>query len=177
MVWKILKPLAFALAAVGFFAAGAVACSDDDDDAGAQDSSTTRIDRLEVLAAISAMRADELHALDEDSQEADEIEEGWSGRAERMLQVVKGTTWPQAFVEDGGALQAELQALSDAIEAEDLEGVKEHSAAAHEVWHELEHDAYAFIGGEEHSEEEEGGEDTGTEDGGQDDDGEESPAG
>ena len=128
MLSSALRPLAYALAVLAIFTAGAVACSDDDDeDAGAQDNSTERIDRLEVLAAMETMRLEELHALDEDSQEASEIEEGWSGRAERMLQVVKGTTWPEDFQEGGDALEAELQALNDALAEEDLEGVKEHS--------------------------------------------------
>jgi hypothetical protein len=101
---------------------------------------------------MNTLRLEELHDLDETSQVASEIEAGWSGRVTRMRQAVQSVTWPEELQEGADALEATLIELEGALEEEDLEAVKELAAQAHEEWHELEHDAYAFAAGEEHEE-------------------------
>jgi hypothetical protein len=165
MLSRLMKPgfAAIALLSLTLFAA---ACSDDDDDANAQETGASdaelhaRVDRLEVEAVMASMRNEGLHEIDDEAQAASEIGDDWAGRVERMYLTTAGTTWPEAFQEQGEALESDLEALNDALEAEDLGSVKEASANAHQTWHDLEHDAYAFIGGQEpgaHGEEESSG--------------------
>ena len=159
--------IALALAAV--LTLGLSACDDDDGDESESGTLQGDVSRTSVTVAMTAYRAEGLHDLDDEATTASEIGAGWSGSVERMHAVTVGTLWPEDLKPMAATLEDELQMTEDAIAAEDLKGTKEHIALAHAAWHDLEHDAYAYIGGEEHMEGE-------SEDGGTTDDhGEESP--
>jgi hypothetical protein len=158
-----LRPLAYALAVLAIFTAGAVACSDDDDEgADAQDGSTdARLERVEVLAALNTLDATEFHAIDEELQEADEIPEFTASTIERALQVSSSTQWPEDLSEKADTLNTTMEEFIAAMEAEDLQESKGLATDTHDAWHELEHDAYPWVAGEElEEEEEEEGEET-----------------
>jgi hypothetical protein len=142
------------LAAVAILALGLSACDDDDDDdAGASDEQLAAlaedISRTSVAAAMTTYRAEGLHNLDEEATTASEIGAGWSGSVERMHAVTVGTIWPESLQPMADELASELALAEEAIAADDLEGTKEHIALGHAAWHDLEHDAYVFIAGEE----------------------------
>lgn len=142
------------LAVVAVLAVGLSACDDDDDDdAGASDEQLVALEeditRTSVTAAMTAYRAEGLHELDEEATTASEIGAGWSGSVERMHAVTVGTIWPPELQEMADELASELALAEEAMADDDLEGSKEHIALSHAAWHDLEHDAYAYIAGEE----------------------------
>lgn len=140
------------VAAIGIAAA---ACSDDDDGgANAQTNDVTLEDlqRVSVLTTMTTIRAEGLHQIDEDSQQASEIEAGWSGSITRLRQAVAGTLWPDDMSTDGDDFETKLIAAEDAIADDDLPASKTAISEAHAAWHGLEHAAYSFAAGEEHSE-------------------------
>jgi hypothetical protein len=142
---------ALAVVAVALFLA---ACGDDDDsdDNGQLDDIQVSLERTQVLTVMNALRVEGLHEIDDEAQTASEIEAGWSGAIGRLHQAVAGTTWPGDLAEGGEALEQALGDAHDALEAEDLAAFKTSVTASHDAWHDLEHDAYAFIAGEEHDE-------------------------
>ena len=155
-----------ALAVVAILALGLSACDDDDDGGGATSEELAVIkedlSRTSVTAAMVTYRAEGIHELDGEATTASEIGAGWSGSVERMHAVTVGTVWPDELQEMADELASELALAEEAISADDLKGAKEHIALAHAAWHDLEHDAYTYIGGEGHADgETEGGDDHG----------------
>lgn len=143
-----------ALAVIAVLALGLSACNDDDADVDTAEIEALQedISRTSVTAAMTSYRAEALHDLDEEATTASEIGAGWSGSLERMHAVTVGTLWPADLEEIIVTFEDELQMAGDSIDADDLEGAKEHIALAHAAWHDLEHDAYAYIAGEEQTE-------------------------
>jgi hypothetical protein len=137
----------------------AAACGDDDDGGGnsAQlDEIQATLDELvadstrsHVLATMTAFRVEDMHALDEQVQQASEIEPGWAAAIGRLHHAVAGTSWPDELAETAGTLEENLAAAEAAAEADDLAEFKTATVLAHDAWHELEHSAYAYIGGGE----------------------------
>jgi hypothetical protein len=152
--------LLVAVLALSVLLIGATACSDDDDDdADAADGVTLEaFQKNSVLTMAMMFRVEGLHDIDDTAQTADEIEAGWSGSLERLHAGMLGTSWPEELQEGADATIAALEASMADLEAEDLAGFKGHITEAHAAWHELEHPAYAFVGGEEHNEDDGHGE-------------------
>lgn len=147
-----IKRISLIVAAGALIALAAAACGDDDDANGAsggEAASREEVQKAEVLAAMTLYRAEGLHLIDDEAQEASEIAAGWSGSVTRMRQATAGVDWPDIFVEQAQTLESELMQVEEAIDAEDLAAVKEHITLAHETWHEFEEEAYAYIAGEE----------------------------
>jgi hypothetical protein len=140
-----------ALAVLAVLTLGLAACDDDEGDANTEESAAMQedISRVSVTAAMTAYRTEGLHDLDDEATTASEIGAGWSGSIERMHAVTVGTLWPDDLEEMATTLEDELKMAEDAIDADDLEGSKEHIALAHAAWHDLEPQAYAYIAGEE----------------------------
>lgn len=143
------KRAVIALPVLALLATAAIACGDDNDDAAAQGDTGGDVQKAQVMAAMIGYRAEGLHEIDDTAQEASEIDPAWKGRLTRMRQVTAGVDWPSEFAEPASTLESELQMTADAIDAEDLAGVKEHITLAHEAWHEFEEMAYGYIAGEE----------------------------
>jgi hypothetical protein len=144
------------LAAVALVALLLAACGDDDDDDGGGSAdiqaSLDRIEeslqRTQLTTAMTTYRAEGLHELDGEVVDASEIGAGWSGTLDRLHAVTMGTDWPDDMTEMAATLGSELALAIEAIDADDLAATKEHVGLAHAAWHNLEHDAYAAIGGE-----------------------------
>jgi hypothetical protein len=143
-----------ALAALAIVALGA-ACSDDDDDDGGGDNAALQeqITKTQVLAALTAFRAEDLHAFDEEAQDASEIDAGWSGKVTRLHRVAGSVTWPEALADRGAEFATSLADLEAALDGDDLSEVKGAVSEMHAAWHELDGDGYAYIAGEEPSDE------------------------
>ena len=159
-----MRLLLIGLAAVLALALVAVAaCGDDDDDNGGNGSSAQAeqalldAQRAQVLATMTLIRLEELHQIDEDAQPAAEIEAGWSGAVTLMRQAVAGVDWPADLADGGAELEMTLMASEEALDAEDLQSFKAAITDAHTAWHGFEHEAFAFIAGEEAGEDNDAG--------------------
>jgi hypothetical protein len=156
----------------------AAACGDDDDDDGdggngaAAEQALLDAQRAQVLATMTTFRVEGLHDIDETAQEASEIEAGWSGAIGRLRQAVAGVDWPADLADGGAGLEAALVACEESLDAEDLASFKTDISDAHGVWHDFEHAAYAFVAGEEHSEDDGHGDEAETTDGAEESEGE-----
>jgi hypothetical protein len=144
------------------------ACSDDNDDPSADGSTDSQpsdiqeqldvirqrldhhdetIQQAKVIIAMNTIRVEALHEIDEEIQTAAEIQAGWSGSTERMLQAAQSVDWPADMQDRAHALEETLAALRDALDSGDLATAKGLASDAHEQWHELEHDAYHYAAG------------------------------
>lgn len=155
----------------------AAACGDDDDSGSSAqldelqstlDGLLVNTQRSQVLATMTAIRAEALHDLDDTIQGAPEVEAGWRATFTRIRQAVTGTDWPESLTEGSAELEARLSEAEEALGDEDLSAAKTASGEAHAAWHNLEHDAYAFVAGEEHSGDDGHGDEDGHDDEGDD---------
>jgi len=144
----------FAIALVGV-----AACGDDDDNDGnggapsAQiDELTTRLERVEVETALNTLRDAELHAIDEEMQQASEIPAGTAGTIEIAFAITSTTTWPDELTARAAELTHALEEFMAALDADDLATAKGLSTDSHAAWHELDHTGYSWILGDEHTE-------------------------
>jgi hypothetical protein len=158
-----LRKIPLTTALLALFAAGVLlgaACGDDDDDAGAQDGVSqedfaaleTQVSRNNVFAGMVGLSAIAFHAIDEDIQTATEIPEDYEFEVAAAQQVNAAIVWPEELAEQGEAFTDALDAFATAIDDGDLEAAKSAAAETHATFHDLEHDAWAYAAGEEHSE-------------------------
>ena len=159
--FKKLWPLAIAVVAV--LSIGSIACNDDDADAETSAETEARLQRVEVLAAVNALEATEFHAIDDELQVASEIPEGTQSSIERALQISSSTEWPDELAKKADTLNTTMEDFVAALEAGDLQASKGLATETHDAWHELQHDVYPWIAGEEHAKEEDGHSDDGGE--------------
>ncbi len=147
--------------AVVIVAITAAACSDgdssDDDDVIARlDTIQATLDELaessqrgHVLATMTTIRTEGLHDIDDEAQQASEIQAGWNGALTRMGQAVAGTDWPDELSADAADWHLKLVAATEAVSSGDLAASKTAISEAHAAWHGIEHPAYQFIAGDE----------------------------
>lgn len=143
--------------AIVVLAITAAACGDDNDDVGAQlDTIQSTLDQLaessqrgHVLATMTTIRTEGLHDIDDEAQQASEIQAGWNGALTRMGQAVAGTDWPDELSAEAAVWHLKLVAATEAISSGDLAASKTAISEAHAAWHGIEHPAYEFIAGEE----------------------------
>jgi len=140
-----------AIVAVAVLALGLTACNDDDAEADAD--TDARLQRVEVLAAMNKLDASEFHAIDDDFQVASEIPEFTSSTIKNALLVSSSTEWPEELAELAETLNTTMEDFIAAMEADDLQASKGLATDTHDAYHDLEHDAWPWIGGEEHAEE------------------------
>ena len=107
----------------------------------------TTIQQAKMLGALNTFVAEDMHGLDEEMQAASEIGAGWSARAERMLQAAQSVEWPDDLQDAAHGTEDALAAVMDALAEEDLATAKERMLEAHELWHDVEHDAYHVVAG------------------------------
>jgi hypothetical protein len=138
---------------VALVAVAAMACGDDDDDDVASGGvSEEQFQKTAVLAALTALRAEGPHEIDQAAQKAGEIEAGWGGAVDRMHQVAVSIEWPGDMKEHADMLIAALVKCDQDLKDEDLAAFKGDFMEAHAHWHELDGVGYAFISGVEHDE-------------------------
>jgi hypothetical protein len=153
---------AIAAVAVLAFAAGAVfiaACGggDDANDAQAQvdqaalDAVKEQATKAQILATLTVFRVDAMHELDDQISEASEVDPDWQGRVTRMRRATASVVWPDDMKDMAATLLEKLTSLETALKDENLEDAKTFAPESHDAWHELDHDAYAYVGGEEAS--------------------------
>jgi hypothetical protein len=140
------------------------ACGDDDDGANGDVSSQltaiqtslanieTSLQRTDVVAAMSFLGGIGFHDIDDEMQEADEIPGGVAGDISNAHAVAASTAWPEDLHELSDELVTKLEEFETALAEDDLQASKTLAGETHAAYHELEHSAYAYIGGEEHSE-------------------------
>jgi hypothetical protein len=156
-----------AVVALLAFSAGALfiaACGDDDDTNGASaqvdetefEALQEQTTRTAILAAMTVFRVDAMHELDEEVSAATEVDAGWEGRVTRMKRATASVDWPEDMQAMADTLLEKLTALEAALKDENLDEAKTLTPEAHDAWHELDHDASAFAGREDH-EEDDGG--------------------
>jgi hypothetical protein len=154
---------AIAAVAVLAFAAGALfiaACSDDDAgdvsaaDQAALDAVKEQATKAQILATLTVFRVDAMHELDDQISEASEVDPGWLGRVTRMRRATASVVWPADMKDMAATLLEKLTSLETALKDENLEDAKTFAPESHDAWHELDHDAYAYIAGEEESHDE-----------------------
>jgi hypothetical protein len=166
MLSKLMKPGLIAIGLLSLTLFAAAACSDDDDDASAQETDAiaeleARVERSEVLGALNTLNATGFHTIDEEMQVAEEVEEFTASTIERAYQVSSSTEWPEPLAEKAEVLNDTMVEFIEALEAEDLQASKGLATDTHDAWHDLEHDAYTWVSGEQieaHEEEEEASE-------------------
>lgn len=148
-----------AIVALLAFVTGALfiaACGDDDtNDAQAQvdqaalDAVRDQATNAQILAAMTVFRVDAMHELDDQIGEASEIDPDWQGRVTRMRRATASVVWPDEMKDMAATLLEKLTSLEAALTDENLDDAKTLAPEAHDAWHELDHDAYAHIAGEE----------------------------
>ncbi|MEX0799839.1 MAG: hypothetical protein WD379_01315 [Dehalococcoidia bacterium] len=119
------------------------------------------LDKTQVTAAMTALDAAGFHAIDDELQAATEIPAGTAGSITTAHQITQGTAWPGELADPSATLLSTLEEFEAALEAEDLEASKGLATETHDAFHELEHEAYPYIAGEEHAEEDEHSEENG----------------
>jgi len=149
---------AVAAVALMAFAVGALfvaACSSSDDSTGVQAADQAALDavkdqatKAQILAAETVFRVDAMHELDDQVGEATEIDPDWQGRVTRMRRASASVAWPADLKDKAATELAALQKLETDLKNEDLAAAKADVGAAHDSWHELDYDAYAYIAGE-----------------------------
>jgi hypothetical protein len=150
-----------ALAVAAIVALAAAACSDSDVKEEDIDAANERITGLEervtkgqLLAWRNAMRAEDLHGLDEEISDADAVDDGWISQATRAHEATASVTWPADMADAGAELAATLASLEESLSGGNLETAKTAATDAHDQYHDLDHDVSSFLTGEEHAPEE-----------------------
>jgi hypothetical protein len=122
------------------------------------------LERAQLIGALNTLDAAGFHAIDDELQAATEIPAGTAGSITTARQIAGSIAWPEELSEKSDLLLAKMDEFLAALEAEDLQASKGLATETHDAWHDLEHDAYPFVAGEEHEEgnghEEGEGEDT-----------------
>jgi hypothetical protein len=140
-----------AVALVGAFAWGCT--SSDTDDLQAQvDELTSQVDALEtsvqntqMVTALNILNNSGLHDLDEAATAGEEIPAGASGAVDRALLAVSVTVWPddlQAMADD---VATALEDLATALDGTDMAAISEAATAAHDAYHDFDHEASAVL--------------------------------
>lgn len=142
-------------AAIALFALFLAACSSSDVKQKDLDAANTRIDELQTQATKSqllgltiAIRAEDLHGLDEALADAATIDTTWLGSATRARRAVASVEWPTDMKEAADTLLASLTDLETALTAGNLDDARTAAAAAHENYHELDHLVAPYLGNE-----------------------------
>jgi len=153
-----LKPRILAvlsLAATGLFALFVAACSSSDVEQEDLDAANARIDALQtqatksqLLAVTNAIRAENLHGLDEAIADADTIDTSWLGSATRVRRAVASVEWPTDMKDPADTLLSSLADLETALDAGNLDDARTAASAAHENYHELDHMVAPYLGNE-----------------------------
>jgi hypothetical protein len=144
--------VALCLAATALFVA---ACSSSDVSESDLDKANARIDQLQaqatkgqLLAVTNAIRAENLHGLDEAINAADTIDTTWLGSAMRSRRAVASVEWPADMKDAADTLKASLTDLENALTEGNLSDAKPAASASHENYHELDHMVSPFLANE-----------------------------
>jgi hypothetical protein len=114
--------------------------------------------KADVLAALTALDAASLHELQEETS-AGELSEGATGSVDTALRAMV-IVWPEELQSMADDLVVALEELATAVDSGDAATVAGPAANAHDVWHEFDEEATAWLTGEEAEEHEEGEEST-----------------
>ena len=109
-------------------------------------------ERSQLIGALNTLDAVAFHAIDDEMQTATEIPAGVSGNLTTARQIAGSITWPEELSEKSDTLLASMDEFLATIEADDLQVSKGLATETHDAWHDLEHDAYSYVAGEEHDE-------------------------
>jgi len=99
----------------------------------------------DMAAALVAIRAADLHGIDEDANDNNTVTAGASGGVTNALLAVAAVEWPGDLEALASDVQVLLQDLLDALESEDPAVVRPPAAAAHEGTHDFEHEVGTAI--------------------------------
>lgn len=117
------------------------------------------IQRSQMLSAMLSLQSEDLDGLASDLQTASEIDPEWYLRAERMLEAMQATVWPDEFKERTHPMEHGLYDLLTTLAQGDIATSAQTAATIQESWHALEHELYLYIGGELEHEHDENGND------------------
>ncbi len=97
-----------------------------------------------VLTAIDFVDTAGFHGMSEALEEG-EFTGREAGAVEKVMTAMTAIAWPHELEEIGAAFLADLEALHEALEAEDVEGSAAAAHTVHESQHDFSHDVYAFL--------------------------------
>jgi hypothetical protein len=140
-----MRKTAIIIAAACLLIAGAAAaCSNTSDLEDDIDALTAQVDALTAAAernalinAVNILDTAGLHDIDEGANENNEIVPGAAGPVTRAYLAIETTEWPEELQPQADQVAADLLALLEALESEDLTAVAEAAATAHESAHEF----------------------------------------
>jgi uncharacterized cupredoxin-like copper-binding protein len=108
------------------------------------DHSNPLVARAAGIKVINAIDGFGLHGIATELENATEVSPRLARNVENLIAVMNGDHFGPA-ADSGEQLRADLQALQEALAAEDLGAAHEAADAAHEVQHDLSHDMYAWF--------------------------------
>jgi hypothetical protein len=106
------------------------------------------VEKGRLLGALTALNETGFHALDDQMTVATEIPGGVSGRVKKARQAAESITWPHDLEGHGNKIVAKLKDFEGALSANNLAACKQLAAEVHDIWHDMEGPAYAFLVGE-----------------------------
>lgn len=127
-VWMFsLKRLAIAVPAVLVLAVAAAACGGDSNDNGERlaqietqlQAINSTLEKTQLIAAMNVIDTAGFHAMDDDLQQASEINSRYLGTVRKVRQAVVATAWPAGLKEMSDTFLASLQKFEGTLEAED----------------------------------------------------------
>lgn len=101
-----------------------------------------------IMAASPSLDGSAFHEIDEAVNDAGTIEPAFVGVAERALATLGMPFWPEELRPNVDQLSATIQALADALSADDVEAAKQPAREAHELVHEFQDAEAAYLAGE-----------------------------
>lgn len=110
--------------------------------------------RAQLMAALDIIDSTGFHGMDEDLQQASEINPRYLGQVRKAQRVVAGTSWPAEIEDKVAEFSAALDDFETALEGNDLAAAKAAATRAHAAQHDLSNAAWPLVGGEtsgEHS--------------------------
>lgn len=145
-----LRALIFAFAGIAILATAA-ACSDNEADSNSTaqqsdiEATNARVQRNEMLWAMTGLGALELHDMDE-SISAGTVEDSFIPTARSAIRYLGLTNWSADLEDDAQALEDHAVALVAALEDDDIEAAKDPAHELHEGMHEFLETAWAEVG-------------------------------
>jgi hypothetical protein len=106
--------------------------------------------KAQVMAVTFQLDKSDFHDLDE-ALAAGTLPAGALGPVRRARIATEATEWPQPLNDKAKELVGHMQALEEALRAEDVAKAAPHAKEVHEVGHDLSNAAYTWLAGEQPS--------------------------
>jgi hypothetical protein len=112
------------------------------------DELTASSQRSAMVGALTVLNGAGLHELDEVTNAGEDVPAGAAGGVDDAILAVLAVDWPDELSGSASGLVTALQELAASLEGADSATVAPLAAAAHDAWHDFDHEVVAHIGGE-----------------------------